>query len=260
MQFESAKIVAWVGSFIWPLIRIAALVSVAPVFGSRLLPRRLRVILVVVLTWTVLPFIPPVPAVEPASPVSLLITAQQVLIGLSMGFMLRLVFGALELGGQIIAMQMGLSFASSVDPQNGAQLPLLSHFYTLIGTLAFLALDGHLMLIQVLVESFRSLPVATQSLHSDAFWTLAGWASQMFGGAVLIALPAIASLMVVNLAFGIITRATPQFNIFAVGFPISLLLGLFIVLYSLPALLPQLERLLDASFQATRQLLTVGAG
>jgi flagellar biosynthetic protein FliR len=260
MRFESAEIAAWVGSFVWPLVRIAALVSVAPVFGSRLLPRRLRLILVVVLTWTVLPFIPPVPAVEPVSPASLLITAQQVLIGMSMGFMLRLVFGALEVGGQIIAMQMGLSFASSVDPQNGAQLPLLSHFYTLIGTLAFLALDGHLMLIQVLVESFRTLPVATLGLHTDALWTLAGWASQMFGGAVLIALPAIASLMVVNLAFGVITRATPQFNIFAVGFPISLLLGLFIILYSLPTLLPQLERLLDAAFQTTRQLLAAGAG
>jgi len=255
VQFSSAEIATWVGSFLWPLIRIAALVSVAPVLGSRLMPQRLRLILVLVLTWTVLPFIGPIPAVEPLSATGLLIIAQQVLIGTSMGFMLKLVFGALQLGGQVIAMQMGLGFANLIDPQNGGQMPLLSSFYNLVGTLVFLALNGHLLLLQLLVESFHSLPVATTGLLPHDLWALVNWASQMFAGAVLIALPAIASLMVVNLAFGVMTRAAPQLNIFAVGFPISLILGLLICLYSLPTLLPQLQRLLDGAFQTTRQLL-----
>ena len=255
MQLTSAEIAAWVGSFLWPLIRIAAVVSVAPVFGSRLLPRRLRLMLALVLTWTMMPLLAPVPAVEPVSPTGVLLTAQQILIGLSMGFMLRLVFTALEIAGQVIATQMGLGFANLIDPQNGGQLPLLGHFYSLIGTLIFLALNGHLLLLKMLAESFRGLPVANTGLLPDDLWLLVNWASQMFAGAVLIALPAIASLMVVNLAFGVMTRAAPQLNIIAVGFPITLILGLFIVLYSLPAFLPQFERLLDGAFHTTRRLL-----
>lgn len=260
MEISSAEIAAWVGSFIWPLVRIAALMSVAPVFGSRVMPRRVRLILILVLTWTIVPFIPPAPAVEPISPDGMLITVQQVLIGLTMGFILRLVFAALEVGGHVIAMQMGLGFATLMDPQNSGQMPLLSHFYNLMGTLVFLALNGHLILLQMLVESFHSMPVGATGLLAADLWTLVSWGSQMFAGAVLIALPAIASLLVVNLAFGVMTRAAPQFNIFAVGFPITLMLGLLIVLYSLPVLLPQMQRLLDEAFQTSWQIINGGGG
>lgn len=258
MPISSAEIAAWVGFFMWPLVRIAALMSVAPVFGSSVMPRRVRLILMVALTWTVLPFIPPAPAIEPFSPEGMLITVQQVLIGLTMGFILRLVFAALEVGGHVIAMQMGLGFATLMDPQNSGQMPLVSHFYHLMGTLVFLALNGHLILLQMLVESFHSIPVDVKGLLVADLWTLVSWASQMFAGAVLIALPAIASLLVVNLAFGVMTRAAPQFNVFAVGFPITLMLGLLIILYSLPVLLPQMQRLLDEAFQTSWQILNGG--
>ncbi len=254
MQLGSAEIAAWVGAFLWPLTRVAALVSVAPVFGSRTLPRRVRLMLALALTWAIVPFVPPVPAVEPVSPTGLLIVAQQVLIGLSMGFVLRLVFGALELGGQMVATQMGLGFASLVDPQNGAQSPLLSQFYTLLGTLVFLSLNGHLLLVRLLVDSFATLPVAATGVDRDLLWTLVGWASRTFAGAVLIALPAVASLLVVNLAFGVMTRAAPQLNIFAVGFPITLVLGLLILLYNLPTLLYQLNGLFEDAFRGIGQL------
>lgn len=255
MHFSSAEIAAWVGTFLWPLTRVAALMSVAPVLGSRTLPRRIRVMVALALTWTILPFVPPTPILEPLSPSGLLVVIQQVLIGLSMGFLLRLVFGALELGGQMIATQMGLGFASLVDPQNGAQSPLLSQFYTLLGTLIFLGLNGHLLLIQMLADSFQTLPVAPTAVDRDLLWTLVTWASRMFAGAVLIALPAIASLLMVNLAFGVMTRAAPQLNIFAVGFPITLVLGLLILLYSLPILLHQLNDLFAEAFRSTGQLL-----
>ena len=146
-------------------------------------------------------------------------------------------------------MQIGLSFASLADPQNGAQSPLLSQLYTLLGTLIFLALNGHLLLIQLLVDSFTALPVApTTGIDRDWLWVLINWGSQMFAGAVLVALPAIAALLVVNLAFGVMVRAAPQLNIFAVGFPITLVLGLLIILYSLPTLLYQLEHLFAEAF------------
>lgn len=254
MHVSSAEIAAWVGAFLWPLTRVSALLMVAPVFGSQIVPRRIRLMTALALTWAILPFAPPMPAVEPLSPTGLLVTAQQVLIGLSMGFILRLVFGALDLGGQVIAMQMGLSFASLADPQNGLQSPLLSQLYALLGTLIFLALNGHLLLIRLLVDSFTVLPVAPTGADRDWLWVLVTWANQMFAGAVLVALPAITSLLVVNLAFGVMVRAAPQLNIFAVGFPITLVLGLLIILYSLPTLLYQLDHLFAEAFRSIGQL------
>ncbi len=255
MPFSSAEIAAWVGSFLWPLSRVAALLSVAPVFGSRMLPRRIRLIIALALTWAIMPFVPPVPIVEPLSPTGVLVVAQQLLIGLSMGFLLRLVFGALEVGGQMIATQMGLGFASLVDPQSGVQSPLLSQVYLLLGTLIFLSMNGHLLLVRFLVDSFTALPVAATGADRDLLWILVTWASRMFAGAVLIALPAIASLLVVNLAFGVMTRAAPQLNIFTVGFPIGLILGLLIVLYSLPTLIHQLDNLFAEAFRSIGHLL-----
>ncbi len=249
MPLSSAEIAAWVGAFLWPLTRISALMMVAPIFGSQVIPRRVRLMMALALTWAILPFAPAMPRVEPLGPDGLLVTAQQVLIGLSMGFILRLVFGALELGGQIIAMQVGLSFASLADPQNGAQSPLISQFYNLLGTLIFLALNGHLLLIELLVQSFTVLPVAPTGADRDWLWILVNWGGQMFAGGVLVALPAIASLLLVNLAFGVMVRAAPQLNIFAVGFPIILVLGLLIILYSLPTLLFQLQHLFDEAFR-----------
>ena len=255
MLLNSAEIAAWVGSFLWPLARVAALVTVAPIFGARVMPGRVRLMLMLALTWAILPFIKSAPVIEPLSPAGVLVVAQQVLIGLSMGFLFRLAFTALELGGLMIATQMGLGFASLIDPQNGAQSPLLSQFYTLLGTLVFLGLNGHLLLIQLLVDSFEALPVATSGADRDLLWTLVTWASRMFAGAVLISLPAIASLLVVNLAFGVMTRAAPQLNIFSVGFPIGLILGLLIILYNLPTLLHQLDRLFADAFERVSQLL-----
>jgi flagellar biosynthetic protein FliR len=254
MQVSSAEAAAWVGTFLWPLTRVAALVIVAPVFGSRAMPGRIRLMIALALTWVILPFVPPIPMVEPLSPTGLLITAQQVLIGLSMGFLLRLVFGAVELGGVVISTQIGLSFAMLVDPQSGSQSPLISQFYSLLATLVFLGLNGHLILIQLLVDSFTVLPVAPTGADRDWLWILVNWASHMFAGAVLVALPAIASLLVVNLAFGVMVRAAPQLNIFAVGFPITLILGLFIILYSLPTLLYQLDHLFSEAFRTIGQL------
>lgn len=255
MELTGPAVAAWVGAFWWPFIRVGAMVGAAPLLGARMLPVRVRLTVALVLTWALLPFVPPAPAVEPISPTGLAIAAQQLLIGLTMGFMLKLVFAALEIGGNVVAMQMGLGFANLVDPQNGGQMPLLSMFYNIVGSLVFLSLNGHLILFQMLVDSFQTLPVGPAGLSGAELRTVAEWGGRMFGGAVLVALPAIASLMVVNLAFGVMTRAAPQLNIFMVGFPISLMLGLLIVLYSLPSLLPQMQGLLDEVFGILRRFL-----
>jgi flagellar biosynthetic protein FliR len=255
MPLTSGEITLWVNAFLWTLVRIGALLSVAPGFGHRGLPRRIRLVLTVAITWAVLPFIPPVPLLDPISPAGLLVTVQQVLIGVALGFLLRLVFGALEVGGQLLAMQMGLGFATLIDPQGGNPIPLVSTFYNLLGTLVFLSLNGHLAVLRMLIESFQLLPIAAEGLLPENLWTLVNWASHLFAGAVLIALPGVASLLVVNLAFGVMTRAAPQLNIFAVGFPVTLIMGLLVMFYSLPTLLPQLERLLESAMQTAEQML-----
>jgi flagellar biosynthetic protein FliR len=221
-------------------------------------PVRIRLGLALALTLVVAPIAPAMPAVDPLSAPGLAITAQQILIGAAMGFALTMVFQTFVHGAQIIAMQMGLGFASLIDPQNGVQVPVLSQFYAVFVTLLFLSLDGHLVLIEMLVTSFQTVPVGTSGLTTGNLWELLSFASQMFAGAVRVALPAITALLLVNIAFGVMARAAPQLNIFAVGFPLSLVLGFAVVLFTLPALAPQVADLMAESFELVRRLTAGG--
>lgn len=255
MQFDGAEVASWVGGLLWPLARIGAMLSVTPVLGDVAVPRRVKLALALTVTLALAPLLPPAPAVEPFSATGLAITAQQLLIGLAIGLLVRLAFAALTLAGQVIATQMGLGFASLVDPQGGGQMPLLSHFYRLTGALIFLALNGHLLLLQLLAESFWVMPIGPTGLSADDLWVVVSWAEWAFAGAVMVALPAVTALLVVNLGFGVMSRAAPQLNIFAVGFPLTLMLGMLIVLFALPALLPQFQRLLEGALQTANRLL-----
>lgn len=257
MTFTSAELTAWIGAFLWPFFRIGGLLMAAPVFGARVVPVRIRLGLAVAITLLVAPLLPAMPAIDPLSSDGMMITAQQILIGAAMGFALRLVFTALEMAGQMTAHLMGLSFASMMDPQNGVQVPVVSQFYTIMGILLFLAMNGHLITIEVLVDSFRTLPVGASGLEAEGARGLALWGSTMFAGGLLIAMPAVTALLLVNITFGVITRTSPQLNIFAVGFPAIMLFGFVVMLLSLSGLPAQLGRLLASVFQAMGNL--VGA-
>jgi flagellar biosynthetic protein FliR len=244
-------------AFLWPLFRVAAMLMVAPVLGSRAIPVRVRVGVSVLLTMVLYPTLAGHLPHQPAAALGLLITAQEIVLGLATGFLVRLALSAFEVAGTVVATQMGLGFAALTDPQNGGQIPVLSQYFAVIVTLLFLALDGHLLLIKVLVLSFQVVPVGELRFNGDGIWQLLEWGRHIFSGAVLVALPAIASLTVVNLAFGVMTRVAPQMNLFAVGFPITLLLGLLVVLFGLPSLLPHLERLLASALETMGSMLTV---
>jgi len=241
-------------AFLWPLTRIAAMFMVAPVLGSRAVPTRVRAGIAVFVTFAIFPTLAVDPLQLPAAGQGLLITLQEFVLGLATGFFVRLVFAAFEVAGTVIATQMGLGFAALTDPQNGGQIPLLSQYFAVVVTLFFLALDGHLLLIRLLVLSFEQVPVGMLSLGGDGLWQLVVWAANIFSGAILVALPAITSLTVVNLAFGVMTRVAPQMNLFAVGFPITLLLGLLVVLFGLPTLFPHFEQLLGAAAEASASM------
>jgi flagellar biosynthetic protein FliR len=257
MSFTETQLNIWLASFFWPLIRIGAMVTAAPVLNARQTPRLYRLGLVLVLTLMTMSLVPQPPVVDAFSGRALLMMLQQLLIGVAMGFMLQMVFTALVFGGQVVAYSMGLGFASMMDPQNGVQVPVISQFYLILATLLFLVLDGHLVLIGMLVESFHTFPVAIDGISRNGVLEIVGWGSRMFSAGLLMALPVMAALLLVNLGMGIITRASPQLNIFAVGFPITMLLGFLLMWITLPSVMENFQGLLDEGFAFINRLLLI---
>lgn len=236
ITLTTGQIEAWLAAWLWPFLRIGACLMVAPVFGASFVPARIRLVLAGAIALAIAPLLPPLPAVSPFSGEGIVITVQQVLIGVAIGFVLQIVFDALAMGGQLLANTMGLSFAFNVDPLRGTGAPVVGQFYTLIATLTFLALNGHLAIVQALVDGFVSLPVGMQGLGPEGYWQLVGWGTALFRGALMVALPGLTALLIVNLAFGVVSRAAPTLNLFAIGFPATLIGGLLIILAGLPAM------------------------
>jgi len=249
INLTSGQIEAWMAAYLWPLVRIGACLMVAPVFGASTVPPRFRLVLAIAITLIVAPLLPALPDVSPFSLQGVIVTVQQMIIGVAIGFVLQLVFDALAMGGQLLANTMGLSFAFNVDPLRGAGSPVLGQFYTLIATLTFLALNGHIAVVQLMVEGFRTLPVGVQGFGADAYWQIAGFGMQLFRGALMVALPGVTAMLIVNLAFGVVSRAAPSLNLFAVGFPVTLIFGLAVVLAGLPAMQDAFTTLMRESMQ-----------
>lgn len=255
MIYTGAELTTWLATLLWPFMRIGAMFAAVPIFSSRSVPVRIRVLFAFLLSWMLLPVIPEPPDVELISGQALIISIHQILIGLAMGFIMQLVFAAFVIAGQSIAMAMGLGFASMIDPQNGMQVPVISQAFLIMVTLVFLALNGHLLLIELLAKSFQTLPIGMLVPSREGLWQLVSWGSAMFTGGMLIALPAVAALLLVNLAFGVTTRAAPQLNIFAVGFPVMIMVGLSFMVLTLPTLTEHLSRLVMQAFELIQNFL-----
>lgn len=255
ISVTSAQLSAWLGAFIWPFFRILALVGSAPILGNPSVPVRVKIGLAVVLTLVLAPILGNMPTVEPGSAIGLLILAQQIVIGVAIGFTMRIIFTAVEMAGNIAGMQMGLGFATFFDPQNAAQIPVVGQFLGLLAALLFLALNGHLYMIEVLAHSFEALPVAAQPFSASGWRVLAGWGGEMFLAGLLLSMPIMAALLITNLALGIMTRAAPQLNVFSVGFPITLAAGFVVLAVALPYFVPLFDRLLHDALQMAMQVL-----
>lgn len=239
----------------WALIRVSALVASAPVVSSTSIPMKVKLGLSLGLTLIIVPVIPAAPVVEPLSADALLIAVHQILIGVAMGLALQMVFTMFVVGGQVIAYQMGLGFSQMVDPQSGMTVPVVSQFYIILITLMFFTLNGHLAMIDVLADSFISMPIAPDGLSAKSMWSLVVWGAHMYAGGVQIALPAIASILLINLTFAVVTRSAPQFNIFSIGFPITIIMGFFIIMATLTTVLPHFERQLSGAFALIRDMI-----
>jgi flagellar biosynthetic protein FliR len=242
---ESIETGAWVGTFFWPFLRFSALFVSAPFFSSQLISIRIRVATALALTIFVMPFLPATPYIDPISVMGLLVALQQIIIGLSIGFFMQLIFGAVMIAGESMAMSMGLGFASMVDPQNGVNMPVVSQFFIVLATLIFILLNGPVLMIRVLIDSFETLPVGLNSLSGLDVKVIVDWGSQMFRYALMIAIPVVTALLLIYLALGVMTRAAPQLNIFSVGFPITLMGGFVMMTLLIPAFVPSFTKMLN---------------
>ena len=257
MVITEAQFNAWLAAYLWPMVRIGAMLVAAPMFSSRQVPVRFRLMLMLLITWMVIPLLPPMPAADVLSHTGFMIMLQQVLIGVVMGFILQMVFGALIFGGQVVAYSTGLGFASMVDPQNGVQVPVIAQFYLILATLLFLLSNGHLLAIELLADSFQSLPVAVDGITRNGLLEVVAWGSRMFAGGLLISLPIVGAMLMVNMGMGVVMRAAPQLNIFSVGFPVTMLIGFALMWVTLPNLFDVFNEYLDGAFQLMMQALRV---
>ena len=253
----TGQLEAWVALYLWPFIRIGGCLMVAPIFGAHFVPARSRLILAGAITLLVAPMLPQ-PTVSPMSGAGFVIAGQQLLIGLAMGFVVQIVFDALAMAGQLLANSMGLSFAFNVDPLRGTGTPVIGQFYSIFVTLTFLALNGHLTLVETLVQGFRSLPVGTSGLGADGVLQVVLWGGQIFSGALLVSLPGVTALLIVNLAFGVVSRSAPALNLFAIGFPVTLVCGLVVVMMGLPSVQHSFITLMTEGFRLLGRLMGQG--
>lgn len=239
---NSADLDGLLALFLFPFARIAAWLFFDPLLGNRAAPMSTRLAVALVLTVAVAPVLPHAGQITLMSGDGLLVLLQQIAIGAALGFCLRIVFAAVEFAGQLMGLQMGLSFATLFDPINGAQTPVISQFLVLSSALILFAFNGHHVVIDALARGFVDVPIGA-SLGAAGFAGIVQWGGAVFMAGLHIALPVTAALLATNLTIGMMTRAAPQLNIFAVGFPLTLGAG-FLVLYLtvvyLPASLEQL--------------------
>jgi flagellar biosynthetic protein FliR len=224
MDILAADIVNRFYMFMWPMLRISALLLTAPLFSISAVPRRIRVLAALALTWFIYPLLE-WPLIDPMSAPGLVEIVNQIFIGCVMGLTLQVVVAAMVTAGQALANAIGLSMATLIDPNLG-NVPTLSQLLLIMGVLIFVGTGGHLLLLSVLLKSFVSVPIGASMLNQETWGKLISWSSMMFTGALLIAIPVIAVMLLINAGLGVVTRAAPSLNIFAVGFPAMMVLGL----------------------------------
>ena len=251
ISFTEEQLLAWLTPLLWPFFRTLALFAGMPVFSQRAMPMRLRIGLALLISVAAQPSLPPMPATPLDSlPLLLLLLAQQLLIGLSMGFAVRLVFAALEFAGEIIGLQMGLNFAGFFDPATGSQGTSTSRFFGSMVAFLFIAVNGHLLLIQALVQSFQAFPVGQEPFEFLRVARPHVWGAEIFRMGFWIALPLITMLMFVNLVLGVISRVAPQIGVFSVGFPLTVSIGLIGMVATLPLMQGPFQIVLDRMLAA----------
>lgn len=254
LQLDTNLLAQWLSHYFWPLLRILALISTAPLFGEKSIPHRVKLGLGLVITLLISPGLPPVDT-PLFSVTGFWLAIGQILIGTAIGLTMQFAFAAVRMAGEIIGLQMGLSFATFFDPASGLNMPFLARLLNLLTMLVFISLNGHLWLLSLLADSFHTLPINTLPLNANAFMALCQAGSFIFINGLMLALPMICLLLTLNVALGLLNRMAPQLSVFVIGFPITLSVGILTFSLLLPLLAPFSERLMGETFDLLAEIL-----
>ncbi|WP_144143681.1 flagellar biosynthetic protein FliR [Paraburkholderia sp. BCC1884] len=238
-----AQLNGWLTAFLWPFVRILALMATAPVLGNRSLPLRVKIGLSAFITIIVAPTLGAMPQVTVFSAQGVWIIVNQFLIGIALGLTMQIVFQAVAATGDFVGLGMGLGFATFFDPQASSTSQVLASYMNTIAMLVFLVIDGHLQMIGALLATFQSVPVAANILGAPGWRTLANFGGMIFSAGLLLSLPVVAALLITNLALGILNRAAPQIGVFQIGFPLTMLMGMLLLQLMIPNMIPFFSRL-----------------
>lgn len=254
MLVNAVELQEWLLRFVGAFARVGAALMVAPVFGANLVPARVRLVAAAAVTSLLLAAMPAGDGAPGGlGPLQLF---REVALGAAIGFIVQTAFDMLIIAGQLIALGMGLGFANLIDPQHGAGVPVVGQLYLLLALLVFLALDGHVAVVQLLADSFRAMPVGFAQIGDAEAGAMIAWGGRIFAGALQVALPAVVAMTVVNVAFGVMSRAAPQLNLFGVGFPLTVILGFVTLWLAMQSLAPGFGAILDEAFDLAAALAT----
>jgi flagellar biosynthetic protein FliR len=247
---NAAEVSAWIARLWWPALRVGGFLLAAPTVSESVVPGRVKIIFGVALAVLLAPLARAPLALSIFSGAGLWAAVQELLTGIAIALVVQLSFEALTMAGQTIAMTMGLGFATLVDPVRGANTAVVGQLFTVLATLTYLSVNGHLLLLGALANSFQTLPIGGMNVGRDFLWSVSQWGGRIFETGLLIAMPAVIALVIVNLALGVITRAAPQLNLFGIGFPITLLAGFFVLMVGMNGIMVGVSSLLDSALAA----------
>jgi flagellar biosynthetic protein FliR len=260
LTLNPSDVSMWVGRMWWPVLRIGGFVLTAPAASEAAVPRLVKIVLTLALAFLMAPLVQVPAELSIFSAAGMLSAVLELLIGVSIGMVVYLAFEALVFAGQSISLTMGLGFATLVDPQRGAQTPVLGQMFMIFGILTYLAINGHLLLLGALAESFHTLPIGAAHVDKNFLLSVVLWGARVFDTGLLIALPAVIALVIVNLALGVVTRAAPQLNLFGIGFTITLLSGFLVLIAGLDGIMSGISSLIDSALMAVTDLVGSAAG
>jgi flagellar biosynthetic protein FliR len=254
MSIDFQDYIGQISSFTLILFRILGLFATAPLFSLDSITVRAKIILGLLISLLLFPTVETAPEVEFFSSTMIFLIGEQILVGAYIGIIFLVVFQAFAMAGHLISTSMGLSFSQMVDPATGVNSPIMTQYFTIMATLLFLSLDGHLLMIQATTHSFELLPLGGIGLGKEDFVRLISFSSYMFISGLLISMPVVLSLLLVNIAFGVVTRSAPALNIFAIGFPVTIIIGMFMLSISTPVILINLKDIMDKAIAVSSSL------
>ncbi len=260
LTLNASDVSQWVGRLWWPMLRVGGFVLAAPVASETVIPTFVKIVMSLSLAFLMAPLVQIPAALTIFSGAGMLAGVQEILIGVAIGMVVQLTFEALTFAGQTISLTMGLGFATLVDPQRGANTTVLGQMFMIFGILTYLAINGHLVLLGALAESFQTLPIGAAHIDRNFFLSVAVWGARVFESGLLIALPAVIALVIVNLALGVVTRAAPQLNLFGIGFTITMMCGFFVLLVGLDGIMAGISSLINSALNAVTDLVRAPAG